>query len=350
MNKKNAICALATGLSFLLLASGCAREVSEDGNAAAIRRFESWLSIHHPDAVPVGSGIYILSDTPGEGPVWDGETNSIAYMIETRKDLQGNISSTNDEAVAKQIGSWSREGYYGPSIWYVTRGAMYEGLIEALEVMDGIREGGRRTVIIPSWLLTYKTYDTAEEYREHATGLSDMVIDIQLVSQADNVFDYQIRQLEDFTDRYLAGVDSTYYNNEDGSRYGFYYHQLRPAETEEAMPSDTTVYINYTGRRLDGVVFDTTIADTAKFYGIYSSSKTYQPVSVQWGSQYDAITMTSSSTEPIDGFQMALWRMRPGEKGITAFYSELGYGSSGSSSTIPSYAPLSFTIELVEKP
>ena len=345
MNRLTAY-ALAAGL-FSLLAAGCAREVSESDNEAAIRRFESWLSVHHPDAVPSGNGIYILDDKPGVGAYWNGDVSKIAYVIETRKDLEGNVSSTNDEAVARQLGAWSSTGNYGPTIWYATRGAMYEGLIEAL---DGMREGGRRTVLVPSWLLSYNEYDSAEEYRSHSTGMSDMIIDMELVYQSDNLLDYQIDRLEAFSDRYMAGVDSTFYNGSDGDRYGFYFLSLREPESGEAMPQDTTVYINYTGRRLDGVVFDTTVADTAKFYGIYSSSKTYAPVSVQWGSDYDAITMTSAQTEPIDGFQMALWNMHPGEKAIAAFYSDLGYGSSGSSSSIPAYAPLSFTIDLVEKP
>ena len=114
--------------------------------------------------------------------------------------------------------------------------------------------------------------------------------------------------------------------------------------------SDTTVYINYTGRRMDGVVFDTSVADTAKVYGIYSASKTYEPVPIYWGESYGDITMTTSKTTPVTGFQMALWNMRPGEKAITAFYSELGYGSSGSGTAIPSYQPISFIIDLVEKP
>lgn len=338
---------LAAAAALLLFAGGCAREASESGNEAAIRRVESWISLHHPDAVPAGNGIYILSETPGDGDAWDGEKNSFAYVAETRKDLQGNVSSTTDEALARQIGSWSQTGYYGPSIWYATRGAIYEGLYEALE---GMSVGGSRTVLVPSWLLSYKQYDTAEEYLEHSTGLSDMIVDMKLIAQSDNLFSYQIDRLKEFSDRYLAGEDSTYYNNVDGDRYGFYFHRLRQSETPDAMPTDTTVYINYTGRRLDGVVFDTTIADTAKFYGIYSSSKTYAPVAIYWGDEYDNITMTSSKTEPIDGFQMALWHMRPGEKAITAFYSELGYSTSGSGTAIPAYTPLSFTIDMVEKP
>ena len=42
--------------------------------------------------------------------------------------------------------------------------------------------------------------------------------------------------------------------------------------------------------------------------------------------------------------------MHPHEKGTAVFYSGVGYGSSGSGSTIPAYAPLRFDIEIVDKP
>ena len=115
--------------------------------------------------------------------------------------------------------------------------------------------------------------------------------------------------------------------------------------------ADTTIYINYTGRLLNGRVFDTTVADTAKMYGIYSSSKTYSPISVQYNhDDYTGITITSNKTSVIDGFSYMLWRMGPFEEGTGIFLSKLGYASSGSGSAIPAYSPLRFDIEVVEKP
>ena len=42
--------------------------------------------------------------------------------------------------------------------------------------------------------------------------------------------------------------------------------------------------------------------------------------------------------------------MKDYEKGVCACYANLGYGYSGSGKAIPAYAPLSFEIEIVDKP
>ncbi|MGN1212205.1 MAG: FKBP-type peptidyl-prolyl cis-trans isomerase, partial [Candidatus Cryptobacteroides sp.] len=124
-----------------------------------------------------------------------------------------------------------------------------------------------------------------------------------------------------------------------------------PAISEEEFASDTTITINYTGRLLNGHVFDTTIKDTAKVHGIYSSSNTYGTATVSWATSADELQLTtagsSSSSSVISGFSKTLWEMKNGEKGVGMFYSSLGYGSSGSGSSIPAYAPLIFEIEII---
>ena len=129
------------------------------------------------------------------------------------------------------------------------------------------------------------------------------------------------------------------------------YHKtlVEPIDTT-SFKKDTTVYINYTGKLLNGQVFDTTIERVAKDNGLYSPSKTYTPVRINWGEEYTDITMGSDKTTVIGGFALTLWQMRAREKGVGVFYSNYGYNYSGSGSGIPGYAPLIFEIELVAKP
>jgi FKBP-type peptidyl-prolyl cis-trans isomerase len=62
------------------------------------------------------------------------------------------------------------------------------------------------------------------------------------------------------------------------------------------------------------------------------------------------MTMGSDKSSMISGFAKTLWQMKAMEKGVGVFYSSLGYGYSGSGSSIPGYSPLIFEIELVAKP
>ena len=97
-----------------------------------------------------------------------------------------------------------------------------------------------------------------------------------------------VDSLERYTARVMNDVDSTF--------YGYYYQQLKAPTDTTTLPRDTTFYINYIGRLLNGQVFDTTVEDTAKFYGIYSSSKTYEPKKVKLSENYKDITLGGSST------------------------------------------------------
>ena len=137
----------------------------------------------------------------------------------------------------------------------------------------------------------------------------------------------------------------------DSLKYGFYYFRTGAPSSEDEFPTDTTIYINYVGRLLNGLVFDTNVKDTAKFYGLYSASRTYEPSTVTWfaaDGTYSDIKLGESTV--IDGFSYALSKMHPHEKGAAVFYSGLGYSSKGSGSSIPAYAPLRFDIEIVDKP
>ena len=74
---------------------------------------------------------------------------------------------------------------------------------------------------------------------------------------------------------------------------------------------------------------------------------------VQLNEDYTEITLGGSSSSDgsttINGFAYCLSKLKAYEKGICAFYSALGYSYSGSGNVIPSFAPLTFEIEIVDK-
>jgi FKBP-type peptidyl-prolyl cis-trans isomerase FklB len=132
---------------------------------------------------------------------------------------------------------------------------------------------------------------------------------------------------------------------------GCYYQSLSPAiDTSIHFPIDTTIYINYTCKLLNGLVFDTSIEKVAKDNGLYSASRTYGPVQIHWNEDYKEITMGEDGSSVIGGFALTLAQMHPMEKGVGVFTSDYGYSYSGSGASIPPYAPLVFEIEIVAKP
>ena len=339
---KNTLGALALCAAMLFMASSCAKEATAGKNDSNKLYFESWMQVHHPLAVKSGLGIYVLDEMPGEGEPIPESDDLYLFVRYTTRNLEGTINGTTEADIDKQLGDYAESNYYGNDIILTSRTSTSAGI---LEMLDGMRIGGTKTAVIPGWLNVTEDYETEAEYLKKCTG-DDMIVTLTVTGMTTDIYAWEIDTLERFAARYMDGVDSTY--------YGYYYKQLKAPTDSVSVPDDSTFYINYTGRLMNGKVFDTTIADTAKVWGIYSASKTYAPVYIKTSSDYTEVTMsTDSSTEGselVDGFAYCLTQMMTHEKGIVAFYSGHGYGASGSSPGIPKYAPISFEIEWVDDP
>ena len=321
-----------------VLAASCSKTTGEGANVAIKRQFDAWRSIHYPSAVEK-NGIYIIEDTPGTGLEWS-KNLAVTFMTYTIRSLEGTVNSNTDEQWAKKLGEWDQTYYYGPQVVLTGEGYSYAGMDT---ILDGMRQGGTRTAIIPSWLMTRERHDSMDEYLQTETEIASMIYSITFLDQTENLADYEYRQMQEYAISHW-GVSDTL------STAGIFFKSHTEYENDpEEMPADTTVYINYIGRRIiDGQVFDTTIADTAKFYHIYNPSKTYAPVEVAMAEEAASITMSGSSV--ISGFAYGLKTMHAGESASFLFGYNLGYGSSGSGDLIPPYAALRFDVELVPEP
>lgn len=326
-----------------LLACGCEKPQSKKDYEDDVKYFDSWVTTNYPEARKSALGAYILSDTPGTGRPF-----SIVYPFAsvnyTVRDLDGNVTSTTDRKTAQRVYSnYSMSDYYGPRIWMMAAGAIYSGLFDT---MANMREGGKRTIAIPGWLMTYNYYTDPEKYHSVKETGANCIYDVTMETVAEDLDKYLLDSLKRYVARNLEGVDST--------KYGFYYLQTKAPASSREMPNDTTFYINYTGRLLDGTVFDTNIADTAKVYDIYSSSRDYRPKVIRKNSDYRNITMSdigaSSASNVLEGFAYCLSKLKALEGGTCVFYHELGYDYNGSGKSIPPYSSLRFDIEVVPKP
>lgn len=347
-----------------LFTNSCAKKAPIGPNDADKRYFDAWLLMNNIDVEPTGLGIYVLEDTPGQGA--EVKEDGFAFVDYTTTDLEGNIATYTTSEVAKQLGSYNYDAYtkfYGPQFLTTYNGNIYAGVAD---MIVGMKVGGHRKAIIPSWLFSYSDYESGDEYIKYPGKSETLIYDITVKDFTTEIDKWEIDSIGRFfkNDKILIdgiAADKIFTNKNGGTMTaadslatGFYYKQLKAPVDTTSFAKDTTIYINYTGRLLNGQVFDTTIEDIAKDNNIYSKSRTYEPVQINWANEekynHTGITMGTDESSLISGFTYTLWQMRPMEKGIGVFYSIMGYGTSGNGNTIPAYSPLIFEIEIVEKP
>ncbi len=344
---------------------GCAKTVAEGVYDNEVKYLTAWLKYADlselgindkaagearelPDTL--GRGVYLLSEKKSET---EGAVNAVrggyAVISYTTRTLDLDISTYSEESTARQLGEYSKPDYYGPHTISLVSGQNYAGLIDAVA---GMSAGDTRTVLIPKWLFSYQDYGTEAEYLSSSSSYSNTIYELTLIDFTTDVKKRQIEQIEEYLRENVIGKmrdgDGKLIEKVDSLEYGFYFIPVTDTAGHKTFASDTTVYINYTGRRLDGQAFDTTVEKTAKDEDIYSNSTAYSAKSVSWGEDYSSLTMSSSSL--ISGFSKTLWAMNPMGRAIGIFISDFGYASSGSGSKIPGYAPLIFEIELTEEP
>ena len=334
---KHLIASLFT-LALVAAAAGCAKQAATDMTDANRQAFEAWVHKYYPQATRTPMGVYIIEDTPGTGRLFSsGDDTPYVRMEYTTRTLDGEITGYTSEAIAKQLDEFEPAGYYGPKIFYRGGDNSYVGLNESITEM---REGGHRKIIVPGWLMTYKRYDTLDDYVKNVTGTAS-IYDFSLTEGILDIDKWEIDSIGRYMSHHFPQKALA-----DSSMFGFYYIQTQAPTTTNAFPADTTFYINYTGRRLDGQVFDSSIRDTAEFYGINNGGE-YDKVLINTGSSYTEYTMTSDKSSVIQAFAYCLSLMKNGEKGTCIFISSLGYSDKGSGDVIPPFSPLRFDIEVI---
>ncbi|MDO5442791.1 MAG: FKBP-type peptidyl-prolyl cis-trans isomerase [Bacteroidia bacterium] len=322
---------IASAIAAALLCQSCAKVEMPGKNTSNKRFFEAWIQVNHPDAQKDESGFYIFEKKTGNGlPVGSVETNPYLVIEYTVTDLDGNITETTDEKIAQQLGTFSEATYYGPVIALRGYGQMKAGLELLLEDMN---VGGTKTAAVPGWFDTSLRYDNENDYFNNVTG-TDYIYSVKVDDVIPDLVAYQIDSIEQYISTNLK-VPA------DSAMYGYYYFQTQAPSDTTTIEKSGSVYVNYTGKLLNGMVFDTTDEITAKDARIHTPGKTYEKYEVELAEDY-------TEMDTVQGFSYCVSNMKEGEKGICIFISNLGYGGSAQSS-IPAFSPLIFEIEMLGK-
>lgn len=335
----------------VLSSSSCARIVTEGANENNKRYLDAWLEVHKISKdSKIGRGVYVIEyDQVNENAV-TVQADGYAIVEYKTSDLNGNITDCTDAETADQLGTYNPSNYYGPLVWTTTAETIRAGILDGIM---GMKLQERKKFVVPTWLMSYQNYATEAEYLEKASEVATTIFDVKVVDFTMDINQWQfVKMVRKFNedDFYGGRFKGTSMEDTVGVSYGMFYKTLTEVAAEEVFKTDTTIYINYTGKLLNGKVFDTNIERVALDNELSTSGRTFEPVPIQWSEEYSSITMNDS--EVIPGFAKTIIQMgklRKGSKGLGMFYSELGYSYSGATG-IPGYAPLIFEIEFVDKP
>lgn len=325
------------------VAAACAQETTKSTGEKAKEYLELFLQKYYPYVTPNEYGIFVLEETPGTGKAWNPDSSYI-YAHYTTRTLSGTISTTTDETLSKQLGTYALGNYYGPRFQATGENISYAG-VDAL--FTGMRMGGMRKAIIPAWLLTTSRFSTTKEYLDACSTSTHLEYTVTIFSQTGDITRTEKDSLSRYVKSYYPGQKPVSFTDDDPDSTFYFVSDSSAFVGTSKIPTDTTLRLNYTGKLLNGQVFDTTLERVAKDAGIYNAARTYEPQSITVTSNYKSITMGGSSSL-ITGFKAGIGKMKwVGQKAVILFTSTHGYATDGSGQTIPPYSPLIFELEML---
>ena len=298
----------------LLFVLACDRIVNNNLEDELVR-LEAWLQVNHitPDVI-TPSGLYFVNKQEGTG-VFPSDSDFVVYSFTTRN-LDGDVYETSYKNIALLNDKYSATTHYVPNfLQFLNASTKTNGLSEGISMM---KEGGKAKLILPSAL--------------NGTGTT-IIYDIELIKVVSDPVTFE----KDTLLKYLTLHPGFLSSNNDS----IYYKKTSTGTRTCVVAKDSVVHVKYTGRFLDGFVFDTNVESVAKENNIYNSSKDYK----------SNLTFTVGTTSNISGFSLAVKKMIEGEKATFIMPSKVAYGITGnsvSSTKILPYTTLVFEIELVK--
>ena len=327
--------------ALILVLVSCAEHIYETIYDTQQRILDAWIDHNYgEDLQPTESGMYYLEreTNPDGKPIVDSAFVFVKYSV---KYLDGVYKDSNIKEVAQQLGTYSVTDYYTHDIWLVKDYSLTEGIYE---VLMGMKTGEKVTVAIPPSLLYSETVSYYSLFYYTTEGSDSekvsVIYELEVLDYVTDIKQYQLDEMTKFRNENYEGLDP--------EETGFYFLKTKTVSFEESADSvvdEEKMNVFYTGKMLDGFVFDSNIKDTAKKYRFYNTSSDYSGMQITFK---DSIRLMQETNNSIPGFIKALHKMQYGEEAIVFFYSDLGYGESGSG-TIPSYTPLFFELRVDEE-
>lgn len=330
-------------VAFALVGFSCAESIETDYTEVELTSFDKWMAKYYPEYPKVTDGLY-YKIVKGDNP--NGYTpDSIAdwiYVNYTGQDLEGNYFANTYVPLAKHLGTYANTTHFVPlvSSYQYSSTILTTGALYALAEMQ---EGDSVDIFMSSdWIgstANAAPYTGFEGNLYSAPESGPARVSLKFESMTSNPSKDGYEAVE----RYA--MDTLGLTLADSLETGIYYKLLVENPEGDTIPTDSSVYLIYTGMFLDGFVFDTNDEDVADSLDVdYSDdSGSYSPIIFSYSGVDD-------SGDYVDGFAAVTKKLRVGETAICVFTSENGYGAYGSTSgntIIQPYDPLVFKIKVL---
>ena len=293
------------GIMSALLLTGCKKDNSEEMIAQEMRLLQQYLIDNNITQEPTASGLYYVPIREGTGISPDeGTFIEIHYVGEL---IDGTVFTTSYQETAETNGINDTEFLYGPArlqLGYIGQAGLNEG-IQLMKV------GGKAMFILPS-SVAMGGYSSGS-----VPAYSTLIYTIELLEAFDDPEKFEQEKIWDY-------LKEGAFDNVDSTESGLYY--IRDSiGTGEFFVDGNEVKVFYTGKFLDGRVFDSNVDGE-----VYS--------------------ITLPDAYIIDGWNEGIKLMRNGEKGTLIIPYHLGYGQDGRYDqygrvVIPPFMTLVFDLE-----
>lgn len=318
--------------------TSCAKEKDFSTEDIQQELLEAYIHVKYGASKPTKAALgyyYIPLKEVGEGGQKPIEGNWVKYdVVVYAKD--GTIINTSLESVVRELGifSYSKGFHYIPDYQYYSKA--YAALAPVLD--DAIRNlmhvgDSIRLITVPT--LATGLLGIGNIVDVSPTIYNDpIIVDIVLRQVIEDPILDERAQLIAFRDKYFPQI-------QDSLKQDFFFIELEPAIDTVVVKSGYTVRYLYSGKFLDGFLFDSSITDTIKAHYSYLTIPTT-----------DTVSYTIGSGGLISGFEEILLNMKAGSRAVGFFSSTpWGYGYAGKNNgdrKIQPFTPLLFEIKLVD--
>jgi FKBP-type peptidyl-prolyl cis-trans isomerase FkpA len=288
----------------------------------------------HPGYEKSESGLYSKFYTHDEKGVKPMEGDMVKVSMVYKNDKDSVLFDTKDPKV-------NRSG--DATIEFPLSKSSFKGSFE--EALSTMSVGDSASFLVNADSVYQKTFNV-KELPPYITKGSLLTFEVKLkkITAKDEVEKMRAKQMEEqkammekkkgeeaaVLEKYLSDNKIT----AKPTASGLYYIETTKGSGPKPMKGDT-VKVNYTGRLLDGTVFDTSDKDVAKKANVFQEGRPYEPIQFPVG-----------EGQVIPGWDEGIMLMSKGSKGKFIIPSAIGYGPQGGG-PIPPFSPLEFDVELV---